>query len=490
MDNLCFGMECLNITQLPGGTYSHANKAVDLGGKDTGKDWWFARGEVYWKCTCCWYSGTNTYHFLSCDKNGNPTKVHCADGVDRIVTISLTHDLNAPTIGKLYHNEKMYQEGTKYPTAGKVTGNHIHLEIAEGDVRNRYKANNGTWTLYNELNPLEVMFVDDSFTTIKSTLGATVKHCSSISYGGDSKMEISNGFQTKAYNGATLKIYKGYDKYKDLKMLSAKGTETSVQDIKNFDHNDMVIVALANCNYFEMANASTSGQHYGVEQSNGDGVHTSSLDLAPKNKAYQVVYELKNGTVGKCLASDYWYSKNDVSWACTPYSIVVWDKAKVNERSSAFGNKDAIANSQTMYMRIDGAWCIVATASKVLPSIMQSFAMECGADIAFLVDSGGSTQMMAYTSKWESIIYTGRHIPNVLALAYVKDSGTPEPTPAPDPETPSDTTDWKTKYEEEVKLYDELNSQIKQVTTELEAIKEDYNALSDKLKKVKELINE
>ena len=76
MDNLCFGMEYLNITQLPGGSYSHANQAVDLGGRDTGKDYWYARGETYWKCTCCWSSATNTYHFLSCDSKGNPTKVH------------------------------------------------------------------------------------------------------------------------------------------------------------------------------------------------------------------------------------------------------------------------------------------------------------------------------------------------------------------------------------------------------------------------------
>ena len=43
MDNLCFGMEYLNITQLPGGSYSHANQAVDLGGRDAGKDIWYAR---------------------------------------------------------------------------------------------------------------------------------------------------------------------------------------------------------------------------------------------------------------------------------------------------------------------------------------------------------------------------------------------------------------------------------------------------------------
>ena len=247
-------MEYLNITQLPGGSYSHANQAVDLGGKDTGKDYWYARGETYWKCTCCWSSATNTYHFLSCDSKGNPIKVHCADGVDRVVTVSLTHDLNAHQICRLYHNEKMFLEGTKYPVPNVVTGNHIHLEIAEGDVRKRYKAKNGTWTLYNELNPLEVMFVDTSFTKILNTKGATLKSCSGITYKGDEAiMNLNDGFQSLTYSGANMKVYKGYDKFKKLFMLSALGNEKATQDIRKFDHSNLLIMADANCKYFEMA---------------------------------------------------------------------------------------------------------------------------------------------------------------------------------------------------------------------------------------------
>lgn len=479
MDNLCFGMEYLNITQLPRGSYSHANQAVDLGGKDTGKDYWYARGETYWKCTCCWYAGTNTYHFLSCDSQGKEKKVHCADGVDRVVTVSLTHDNNARMIGKLYHDEIMFQEGTKYPTSGKVTGNHIHLEIAEGDVRKRYKASNGTWTLYNELNPLEVMFVDTSFTTIKETKGASLKTCSSITYGGDTEMTtLKNGYQTVTYNNATLKIYKGYGNYKELRMLSALGDEKTTQDIKNYDSNKLSIVALANCNYFEMSSKTEYGQHYGVEQSVGDDVHTSSLDLAPKNSAYQVVYELNDGTVGKCTADNYWYAKSDVKWACTPYSIVVWDKAKCSERSSAFGDKESTSNSQTMYMLVDGYWCIVCTASKVLPSVMQAFAISCGADKAFLVDSGGSTQMMAYTSSWESIIYTGRHIPNVLALCYEKSSG--ESSEQSSGESSGETVS-KEEYDKLQNEYDSLSVLYKEKCSE-------YDSLKTKITEIKKVV--
>lgn len=468
MDNLCFGMEYLNITQLPGGSYSHANQAVDLGGRDTGKDIWYARGETYWKCTCCWYSGTNTYHFLSCDSKGKPIKVHCADGIDRVVTVSLTHDLNKHKIGRLYHNEKMYQEGTKYPYAGKVTGNHIHLEIAEGDVRTRFKAKNGTWTLYNELNPLEVMFVDTSFTKILNTKGATLKSCSGITYKGDEAiMNLNDGFQSLTYSGANLKVYKGYDKFKNLFMLSALGNEKATQDIKKFDHSNLLIMADANCNYFEMASKTEYGQHYGVEQSIGDDIHTSGHDLAPKNSAYEVFYELTNGECGRCTADNYWYSKADVNFACTPYSTVVFNHVACNHRSSAFGNKDNYANSQTMFMKIKDAWCIVCTGSKVLPKLMQNFALDCNADYAFLVDSGGSTQMMAYINgKWTDVIYTGRHIPNVLALGAEKDSKPVEPMPEPTEETVS-----KAEYDKVVNELNEAKADLEKANKKLDEIK-------------------
>lgn len=478
MDNLCFGMEYLNITQLPGGSYSHANQAVDLGGRDAGKDIWYARGETYWKCTCCWSSATNTYHFLSCDYKGNPIKVHCADGVDRVVTLSLTHDLNKHKIGRLYHNEKMYQEGTKYPYAGKVTGNHIHLEIAEGDARTRYKAKNGAWTLYNELNPLEVMFVDDSFTKVINTKGAVLKHCSDITYKGDEAiMNLNDGFQSLTYSGANLKVYKGYDKFKKLFMLSALGNEKATQDIRKFDHSNLLIMADANCNYFEMASKAEYGQHYGVEQSIGDDVHTSGHDLAPKNSAYEVFYELTNGECGRCTADNYWYSKADVNFACTPYATVVFNHVACNHRSSAFGNKDNYANSQTMFMKIKDAWCIVCTGSKVLPKLMQNFALDCNADYAFLVDSGGSTQMMAYINgKWTDVIYTGRHIPNVLALGAEKDSKPVEPSEPSKPTEPTEETVPRTEYD---KVVNELND-----------VKKDLEKANKKLDDIKKIIEE
>lgn len=190
MYNLCIGMKVINITQLPGGSLSHKNKAIDLAGSDAGIDYWFSQGR--WKCIGAWgTAGTN--FFTAVDQNGNYTKVHCADGHDRYVTIALTHSNRkyAKTmVGRIYTDGMpMYEEGTN----GNATGNHIHCEVAEGiqttKIRNRslgyYIFHNSKyfyWTMENELNPLAVFFINDSFSRVKSTKGAELRHCDSVTY--------------------------------------------------------------------------------------------------------------------------------------------------------------------------------------------------------------------------------------------------------------------------------------------------------------------
>lgn len=299
--------------------------------------------------------------------------------------------------------------------------------------------------------------------------------------GDDVTMVLKDGFQNFQYSGANLKVYKGHDDFKGLFMLSALGDEKATQDIKKYDHNNLIIMSLANCDYFEMQNKNELGQHYGVEQSIGDDVHTSGHDLAPKNSAYEVFYELKNGECGRCSANDYWYSKADVNFACSPYATVVFNRVACNYRSSAFGNKDNYANSQTMFMKIKDAWCIVCTASKVLPKLMQSFALDCNADYAFLVDSGGSTQMMAFTGgKWQSIIYTGRKIPNVLAIGKMKDEHTPEPT---QPTQPTEETVSKAEYEK-------LEEELRGVREEYNEVKAELEKANNKLLEIKKIVEE
>lgn len=309
--------------------------------------------------------------------------------------------------------------------------------------------------------------------------------------GDDVTMVLKDGFQNFQYSGANLKVYKGHDDFKGLFMLSALGDEKATQDIKKYDSKDMIIMSLANCNYFEMQNKSELGQHYGVEQSIGDDVHTTGHDLAPKNSAYEVFYELKNGECGRCTANDYWYSKADVNFACSPYATVVFNHVACNYRSSAFGNKDNYANSQTMFMKIKDCWCIVCTASKVLPKLMQNFALDCNADYAFLVDSGGSTQMMAFTGgKWEAIIHTGRKIPNVLAIGKMKAAEPSEPSKPSTPTEPTEETVSKAEYDKLLVEYDSLNEHYAEVCKEYDLLDAENKALKNKLDEIKKIVEE
>ena len=188
MNNLCYGMKTINISQLPGNSYSHPNGAMDLWGCNNNVDFWWAQGS--WKCIAGPW-GAGTYFFVSCDDNGVPTAVHCADGIDRIVTIAMTHSLRQyvkTTVGRIYKNgQPMYEEGTNsHGSIAKITGNHIHLEVANGIRTSKYYDNSmKCWRMAGELNPLKVFFVRDDFSTVatKTSLGINqLRHCATLKY--------------------------------------------------------------------------------------------------------------------------------------------------------------------------------------------------------------------------------------------------------------------------------------------------------------------
>lgn len=178
--NLVFGMKVISFSQLPGGSYSHPNMALDAVGSDSGIDFWFAQG--YWKAIAGPW-GNGTYFFMSCDKNGAPAAVHCADNKDRIVTLALTHSARQyvrTTLGKVYGTgTPMYEEGT----VGKATGNHIHVEVADGIRTGKsWDSKLGVYRMEGELNPLEVIAVLRTFSRVEQTLGAKLKYVDSLAY--------------------------------------------------------------------------------------------------------------------------------------------------------------------------------------------------------------------------------------------------------------------------------------------------------------------
>ena len=185
-------MKVINVTQHSGGSYSHPNYCLDLAGSDAGIDFAFAIGD-YWKCISGPW-GSNTYFFTATDSVGHPVKVHCADGINRVVTVAMTHAdfyyVTKPTIGKIYKSgEAIYEEGVH----GKATGNHIHYEVAEGlQYSKSYDESMGVYRMNGELKPESVCYICDSFSTVKSTGGVDFRHCAGI-YTEDTFMDLYEG---------------------------------------------------------------------------------------------------------------------------------------------------------------------------------------------------------------------------------------------------------------------------------------------------------
>ena len=181
MYNLCYGMRYINISQLPGGSFSHPNQAMDLCGIDTGVDVWRAVG--YWKCTAVDF-GYHTCFYTSCDKDGNFTNVRCADGRDRVITLAMTHSnykYHTPFRNKVYKDgEIMYEEGNY---GQGVTGNHIHLEIASGvQTTKHWNELKKCYVMNNELPMLKYMFVCREISEIVDTQGVILPVCYNAEY--------------------------------------------------------------------------------------------------------------------------------------------------------------------------------------------------------------------------------------------------------------------------------------------------------------------
>ena len=249
-------------------------------------------------------------------------------------------------------------------------------------------------------------------------------------------MKLIDGLQTVVYNNATYHVFKGYNGMK-LYMLSAVGDDHAVQDITDYDDKDLLIYAVGNCNYFQM-NQDDYGQHYGVEFSRGDGIHSQANQYLPFNKKYIAYYEKDNHS-SFVWADKFWIDNFD--FACSPYSVRIHNGQDVNIISPAFTNKEEYVTNQTAYFKLkSGEWCIAVSESKVKPQSIVS-AMKSLADIEemFIVDGGGSSQLWAWdrtTRQMEKALYTGRALPNVLCLATANselDPIVPEPIPTPEP---------------------------------------------------------
>lgn len=151
-----FPMQYMNITQGVNGSYSHqGTNALDLAGKDTGRDYVFAPFTGVVKKI---YTQSGNFVWLE-----SVNKVIYADGTIDYMTIMIGHDNDVSDlyIGKVIPKGTIfYQEGT----AGYATGNHVHLECGRGRYTGGgwYQNSAGQWMIYNSMLPYKALFIQDS----------------------------------------------------------------------------------------------------------------------------------------------------------------------------------------------------------------------------------------------------------------------------------------------------------------------------------------
>ena len=150
---LLFPLEYMNISQDEYGGYSHSGiLAIDFLG-------WGASGRIlqcpyYAPCSCTCIASTGSENRIWQSNN----KVHFADGSLDYVTWVQAHDNNPLPVGTvLNQGDLLGHTGT----AGNVTGDHVHLNVARGQYANWDPSTNYR-QLNNSIHIYDAMYINDT----------------------------------------------------------------------------------------------------------------------------------------------------------------------------------------------------------------------------------------------------------------------------------------------------------------------------------------
>lgn len=440
-------------------------------------------GKVVWK-----KGSSNTIAFQSNEK------VEYADGTVDYMTVITAHDNNAPSVGKTFKQGEIYSHSG---TAGGVPL-HCHLEVQKGkfksytEIRNTsYDGRYNSYIFPNTYIPYEALFIrnDELFTTNKANNPYTWKKVG----------EMSNLIKIEKDPNYDYKWSVDGNKYGDKYDIT---TQNGFGDIK-LEEEGWELVLKTNASLFY----TWEDKHYACGLEKSHGVNNQELEMTAVtdyNKCMAIA------CVGGELyfGSQEWIINNKLEecyGAVTGLGLILAGKTR-DDMHGAFNSQwNAISGRTIIGEDKDGNILSYSFAGETGKSGLtgkgvQAKCFELGFVNAIMFDGGGSV-FRQYEGKYD--ISTGRKVKNALLLYRKKKAQ--EPTEPTEP-----TIDYKLKYEELEKAYNDLNSdykalesdykalsvenieltkKLKQLSTELELVKNDNTLLSDKLKKIKEIVN-
>lgn len=487
MQKAILPLRYIGISQPMYGKTSHIGlKAIDFGwNKDYKKESTVLLapfdGEVVWK-----KGSSNTIAFQSNDK------VEYADGTVDYMTVITAHDNNAPSVGKTFKQGEVYSHSG---TAGGVPL-HCHLEVQKGkfkpytEIKNTsYDGRYNSYIFPNTYIPYEALFIrnDELFTANKANNPYTWKKVG----------EMSNLIKIEKEPNYEYKWSVDGNKYGDKYDIT---TQNGFGDTK-LEEEGWECVLKVNASLFY----TWDNKHYACGLEKSRGVNNQELEMTAVtdyNKCMSIA------CVGDELyfASQEWVIKNKLDeayGAVTGLGLMLAGKAR-DDMHGAFNSQWNARSGRTIIGEDkDGNILSYSFAGQTGKSGLtgkevQAKCVELGFVNAIMFDGGGSV-FRQYEGKYD--ISTTRKVKNALLLYRRKK--------AQEPSEP--TIDYKTKFEELEKAYNDLNSdykalesdykalsvenieltkKLKQLTTELEMVKNDNDILNDKLKKIKEVVNE
>lgn len=494
MQKAILPLRYIGISQPMYGKTSHIGlKAIDFGwNKDYKKESTVLLapfdGEIVWK------SGlSKTIAFQSKEK------VEFADGTIDYMTVITAHDNNAPSKGKTF------KQGEEYSHSGTAGGVplHCHLEVQKGkfqpytEIRNTsYDGRFNSYIFPNTIEPNKALFVRDD------VIYSQKEGCNPYKWKKAGKM--SNLIKIEKDPNYDYKWSVDGNRYGDKYDITTQG---GFGDL-NLENEGWECVLKVNASLFYAWNDNGVIKHFacGLEKSRGVNNQELEMDCVKDYNSCMAVACVNDELY---FASQNWIIANKLDeayGAVTGLGLILAGRARDDMHKGFDGQFNQLAGRTIIGEDKEGnimSYSIKGDDNKggLTGKQAQQKCLELGFYNAIMLD-GGSSVFRQYEGKYD--ISTGRKVKNALLLYRKKKTQEPQEPTEP-------TIDYKTKYEELEKAFNDLNSdykalesdykslsvenieltkKLKQVTTELELVKNDNAVLGDKLKKIKEIVNE